>query len=147
MVREKESMEMRAMYPASGRCDDRGRRNGPTQNHKAIGADTYDSRKQAMPASIHKPNGCENMNKLTNLDAWKEGVRNFFAPRSAQGYMQPVMAAAGSSCGSACGAGDETKEEPKPAPCGASCGAADDGKAEEKPAACGASCGAADDGK
>jgi ACGX-repeat protein len=80
------------------------------------------------------------MSKLNLLDAWKEGVKRFFAPKSAQGYMQLAMATAGAG-GSACGAGVDKKEE---APA-ASCGAADDGeKKEEKPAACGASCGASD---
>ena len=102
--------------------------------------------KQARPVSIKsKSNGDENMNRLNVLDAWKEGVSKFFAPKSAQGYMQPAMAIAG-SCGSSCGAGDEKKDE-KPSACGSACGAGDADKKEEKPAACGASCGASDEGK
>lgn len=85
------------------------------------------------------------MSKLNIFDAWKNGVSNFFAPKSAQGYAQPVMAVAG-ACGSSCGASDDKKEE-KPAACGTSCGAGDEQKPEEKPAACGASCGAGDEQK
>lgn len=117
---------------------------------------------QVRPVSIKsKRNGDENMSRLNVLDAWKEGVSNFFTPKSAQGYMKPAMAVAGScgsscgtgdekkdekpsACGSACGTGGADKKEEKPAACGASCGVADDGKKEEKPAACGASCGAGD---
>jgi len=99
--------------------------------------------KQVRPVSIKsKSNGGENMNRLNVLDAWKEGVSKFFAPKSAQGYMQPAMAVAG-SCGSSCGAGDEKKDE-KPSACGSACGAGDADKKEEKPAACGVSCGAGD---
>lgn len=100
--------------------------------------------KQAPLVSIQsKLIGDENMSRLNVLDAWKEGVSKFFAPKSAQGYMQPAMAVVG-SCGSSCGAGDAKKEEPKPSACGSSCGAGDADEKEEKPAACGASCGAAD---
>ncbi|MDR1620069.1 MAG: hypothetical protein LBS18_05355, partial [Clostridiales bacterium] len=72
-------------------------------------------RKQARLVSINPTtNGGENMSKLNVLDAWKEGVSKFFSPKSAQGFMQPAMAVAG-SCGSSCGAGgDKPKEEPKP---------------------------------
>lgn len=98
---------------------------------------------QAHPVSIKsKLNGDENMSRLNVLNAWKEGVGDFFALKSAQGYMRPLMTVACS-----CGAGDEKRDE-KPSACGSacgsSCGAADDGKKEEKPAACGASCGAGD---
>lgn len=64
------------------------------------------------------------MSKINLLDAWANGVSKFFLPKSAQGYMQPAMAVAG-SCGSSCGAGDDGKKEEKPAACGASCGAGD----------------------
>ncbi|GHV93589.1 hypothetical protein AGMMS50268_40920 [Spirochaetia bacterium] len=88
------------------------------------------------------------MNKLGMLDVWKNGISNFFAPKSAQGYLQPAMAVAG-SCGSSCGAKDD---KPKPA---TACGAGDDkpkpatacgaGDEKPKPSACGSSCGAGDD--
>jgi hypothetical protein len=78
------------------------------------------------------------MSKLNVLDTWANGVSAFFMPKSAQGYLKPAMAVAG-SCGSSCGTGDDgkKKEEPKP---GASCGAGDDGNKKEqpKPSACGA---------
>jgi len=83
------------------------------------------------------------MSKLNVLDAWKDGVSNFFSTKSAQGFMQPALAVAGSG-GSSCGAGYEKKDEQKPNACGSSCGAGDADKKEEKPAACGASCGAGD---
>lgn len=90
-------------------------------------------------------NGDETMSKLNVLDAWREGISNFIAPKSAQGFMQPAMAFA-ASCGSSCGAGDdEKKEQPKPAACGSSCGTGDDEKKEPpKPSACGSACGAGD---
>jgi ACGX-repeat protein len=71
---------------------------------------------------------------MMNLNAWKEGSSSFFAPRSAQGFMQADFSVA---CGSSCGAGDDKKT----AACGSSCGAGDD----KKTAACGSSCGASDD--
>jgi hypothetical protein len=79
------------------------------------------------------------MNKLNALNEWADKASAFFAPKSAQGYLQPAMAVAG-SCGSSCGAGgDKPKEEPKPSACGSACGAGDDKPAEEpKPSACGA---------
>jgi uncharacterized low-complexity protein len=70
------------------------------------------------------------MNKLGMLDVWKNGVSKFFAPKSAQGYLQPVFAAAG-SCGASCGAGDDKPKLPS------ACGAGDD-KPKPKPSACGA---------
>jgi ACGX-repeat protein len=88
------------------------------------------------------------MSKLNVLDAWKNGVSNFFGGRSAQGYLnRPAFAMASSgSCGSACGAGDkDEKKEEKPSACGSACGAGDkDEKKEEKPSACGSACGAGD---
>ena len=75
------------------------------------------------------------MNKLGMLDAWKTRASNFFAPKSAQGYLQPAMAVAG-SCGSSCGVKDD---KPKPA---TACGAGDE---KPKPSPCGSSCGAGDD--
>jgi hypothetical protein len=84
------------------------------------------------------------MDKLNLLDAWRDGVSDFFAPKSAQGYLRPAVAAVGTSRGSSCGAGDDAKDEPKPKPtaCGSSCGAGDDAKDEPKPSVCGSSCGA-----
>lgn len=100
--------------------------------------------KQATLVSIYpETDGGENMSKLNSLDAWKDGVSKFFSPKSAQGFMQPAMAIAG-SCGSSCGSDDEKSEQPNPSACGSSCGAGDDDAKEEKPAACGASCGAGD---
>lgn len=81
------------------------------------------------------------MNGLKSLSGWSE-IKGFFAPRSAQGYLnsnQVLLATSG--CGSACGADDEPKpqpsacgagDEPKPQP--SACGAGDD----PKPSACGA---------
>jgi hypothetical protein len=69
------------------------------------------------------------MSKLNVLDTWANGVSAFFMPKSAQGYLKPAAAAAG-SCGSSCGAGgDKTKEDPKPSACGSSCGAGGDKEA------------------
>jgi ACGX-repeat protein len=66
------------------------------------------------------------MSRLNTLSEWTNKASNFFAPRSAQGYLQPAMAATG-SCGSSCGAGDDKpQEEPKPSACDSSCGAGDD---------------------
>lgn len=89
------------------------------------------------------------MNKLNLLNGWAS-IKEYFAPRSAQGYLnsnQMLLATSGvgSSCGSndddakpsACGAGDD--KQPKPS----ACGAGDDVPA--KPSACGSSCGS--DGK
>lgn len=60
-------------------------------------------------------------------------MSNYYAPKSAQGYMNPTMSY--SAMGSAsCGAGDEKPEE-KPSACGSSCGAGDE---QPKPSACGA---------
>lgn len=78
------------------------------------------------------------MSKLNVLNAWKEGAQNFFASRSAQGFMgggKVALATVGAG-GSACGAGDE---QPKPS----ACGAGDETK--EKPSACGSACGAGDE--
>lgn len=89
------------------------------------------------------------MNRLNTLDAWKNGVSNFFSKSSAQSYMGAnlVAMASGGSCGSSCGAGDGDKSAPKPSACGAgddkpapkpsACGAGDD-KPTPKPSACGA---------
>ncbi|MDL2229075.1 ACGX-repeat peptide [Treponema sp. OttesenSCG-928-L16] len=81
------------------------------------------------------------MNKLGIFDAWKNKESGFAAPNSAQGYLQPVMAAAG-SCGSSCGAGDKEEKPSKPSACGSSCGAGDKEEKPSKPSACGSSCGA-----
>jgi len=88
------------------------------------------------------------MNKLNLLNGWA-GIREYFAPRSAQGYFnskQLLLATSGisSACGSgdhdqkpsACGAGDDN--QPKPS----ACGAGDD--ENPKPSACGSSCGSDD---
>jgi len=88
------------------------------------------------------------MNGLNLLSGWA-GIKEYFSPRSAQGYLnsnQLLLASTGcgSSCGSnegdakpsACGAGDD---QPKPS----ACGAGDD--PQPKPSACGSSCGS--DGK
>lgn len=87
------------------------------------------------------------MNGLNLLNGWAD-IKGYFAPRSAQGYLnanQVVLATSGvgSACGSsddakpsACGAGDD---QPKPS----ACGAGDD--PQPKPSACGSSCGS--DGK
>jgi hypothetical protein len=70
------------------------------------------------------------MSKLNILDAWKEGVSKFFAPKSAQGYMQTAFATAGIYA-SSCGAADD-KEKEKPSACGSSCGAGDDKEKENQ---------------
>ena len=72
------------------------------------------------------------MNKLNLLNGWA-GIKEYFAPRSAQGYLnanQVILATSGvgSGCGStdgdakpsACGAGDGP--QPKPSACSSSCG-------------------------
>ena len=64
-------------------------------------------------------------------------MSNYYAPTSAQGYMN-AGAAYSAMGGSSCGAGDEKPAE-KPSACGSSCGAGD-----EKSSACGSSCGAGD---
>jgi ACGX-repeat protein len=85
------------------------------------------------------------MSELKVLNEWADKASHFFAPKSAQGYLQPAMAAAG-SCGTSCGAdGGKPAEEPKPS----ACGAGDDKpaerpKEESKPSACGSACGAGD---
>ena len=58
-------------------------------------------------------------------------MSNYYAPKSAQGYMNTgaVYSAMG---GASCGAGDEKPEE-KPSACGSSCGAGDE---QPKPSAC-----------
>lgn len=83
------------------------------------------------------------MNKLNLINGWA-GIREYFAPRSAQGYSnanQLQFATSGGS--SACGAGDDN--QPKPSACGtvddakptpSACGAGDD--VQPKPSACGA---------
>lgn len=86
------------------------------------------------------------MNGLNALSGWSE-IRSFFAPRSAQGYLNSnqllfATSGVGSACGSgdpapqpsACGAGDEPKPQPS------ACGAGDDSKPKS---ACGSACGAA----
>lgn len=93
------------------------------------------------------------MNNLNLLNGWA-GIREYFAPRSAQGYLQPNQAVLASSGGSSCGSNDG---DPKPSACGAggapqpsscgagdapqpsACGAGDD--SQPKPSACGSSCG------
>jgi hypothetical protein len=80
------------------------------------------------------------MGKLNVPDIRADDISAFFTPKSAQGYLKPAAALAGSR-GSACGAGgDKTREDPKPGSCGSSCGAGDDGgkKEQPKPSACGA---------
>ena len=80
------------------------------------------------------------MNSLNSLNGWAEN-RAFYAPHSAQGYLNGNVGFAASSCGSSCGS-----SEPKPSACGAgdpepkpsACGAGDD----PKPSSCGSSCGA-----
>lgn len=62
-------------------------------------------------------------------------MNNYYAPKSAQGYMTPTISRSAMG-GTSCGAGDEKPEE-KPSACGSSCGAGDE-KPEEKPSACGA---------
>jgi len=75
------------------------------------------------------------MNKLNLLNGWA-GIKEYFAPRSAQGYLnanQVILATSGvgSACAStdgdakpsACGAGDDP--QPKPSACGSSCGSDD----------------------
>jgi hypothetical protein len=95
------------------------------------------------------------MNGLNSLNGWADN-KVFFAPRSAQGYLNSErvffsQSAGGSSCGSgdtkpqpsSCGASDPN---PKPSSCGAgdsqpkpsSCGADDDSKPKS---ACGSACG------
>jgi len=88
------------------------------------------------------------MNKLNLLNGWA-GIREYFAPRSAQGYLnskQLLLATSGGS--SACGSGDDDQ---KPSACGAgddnqpqpsACGAGNDDN--PKPSACGSSCGSDD---
>ncbi|MGL5513183.1 MAG: hypothetical protein ACRDBM_08165 [Sporomusa sp.] len=56
-------------------------------------------------------------------------MSNFYAPKSAQGYMNSGLTYSAMS-GTACGAGEE-----KPSACGSSCGAGDE---QPKPSACGA---------
>ena len=85
------------------------------------------------------------MDRLNLLNGWA-GIREYSAPRSAQGYLnanQVNLAASGvgSAYGSteddakpsACGAGDDNQPQPS------ACGAGDD--ANPKPSACGSSCG------
>jgi len=88
------------------------------------------------------------MNKLNLLNGCA-GIKEYFAPRSAQGYLnsnQMILATSGvgSACGSndgdakpsACGAGDDNQPIPS------ACGAGDD--PQPKPSACGSSCGSED---
>jgi len=88
------------------------------------------------------------MNKLNLLNSWA-GIKEYFAPRSAQGYLnanQVILATSGvgSACGSsdgdakpsACGAGDDKPAQPS------ACGAGDE--PQPKPSACGSSCGSDD---
>ena len=90
----------------------------------------------------------QKMNKLNLLNNWA-GIKEYFAPRSAQGYLNANLvllatSGVGSACGStdgdakpsACGAGDG--DQPKPS----ACGAGDD--PQPKPSACGSSCGSDD---
>jgi hypothetical protein len=81
------------------------------------------------------------MNGLNALSGWSE-IKSFFAPRSAQSYMNSNrLAFAASGFGSSCGSGDP---KPQPSACGAgdpkpqpsACGAGDD--PQPKPSACGA---------
>ncbi|MDR1579053.1 MAG: ACGX-repeat peptide [Synergistaceae bacterium] len=107
-----------------------------------VAAINRSDRTQAIQlVSINKISGGKTMNKLNALNDWTKKTISFLAPKSAQGYLCPAMAAAG-SCGSSCGAGgDKPKDEPKPG----SCGAGDDKpKDEPKPSACGSSCGASE---
>jgi hypothetical protein len=80
------------------------------------------------------------MNGLTSLNGWAEN-KAFYAPRSAQGYLNSEqMFFSQSAGGSSCGSGDT---KPQPSSCGASdpnpkpssCGA---GESQPKPSACGA---------
>lgn len=83
------------------------------------------------------------MNKLNLLNGWA-GIQEYFAPRSAQGYLNSHVLLATSGVGSACGS---TDGDAKPSACGAgddqpkpsACGAGDD--PQPKPSACGSSCG------
>ena len=71
------------------------------------------------------------MNKLNLLNGWA-GIKGYFAPRSAQGYLnanQVILATSGISA--ACGT---SEDDPKPSACGA-------GDDQPKPSACGSSCG------
>lgn len=89
------------------------------------------------------------MNRLNLLSGWA-GIKEYFAPRSAQGYLNTnrvVLATSGG--GSAC---STSEDQPKPSACGAgddkpaqpsACGAGED--PNPKPSACGSSCGS--DGK
>ena len=71
------------------------------------------------------------MNKLNLLNGWA-GIQKYFAPRSAQGYLNSQVILATSGVGSACGSSDG---DVKPS----ACGAGDD--PQPKPSACGSSCG------
>jgi hypothetical protein len=92
------------------------------------------------------------MKTLGKLNGWSNSG-DYYAPRSAQGYLNhDAVKMASSGGGSACGAGDEGSK-PKPSACGAgdddkkpqpsACGAGDEGTAP-KPSACGSACGASD---
>jgi ACGX-repeat protein len=84
------------------------------------------------------------MNGLSSLSSWADN-NVFFAPRSAQGYMNSERVLfSQSACGSSCGSGDT---KPQPSACGAgdtepkpsACGAGDETKPQS---ACGSACGA-----
>jgi hypothetical protein len=76
-------------------------------------------RPRGKPLAQYITLGGKTMNKLNTLNEWADKASAFFAPKSAQGYLQPAMAAAGS-----CGAGDDGKKEEKPKP--SACGAGDE---------------------
>lgn len=88
------------------------------------------------------------MNKLNLLNGWAE-IKEYFAPRSAQGYLNSDrLLLATSGIGASCGT---SEEDPKPSACGAgddkpaqpsACGAGDE--PNPKPSACGSSCGSGD---